>query len=83
MLFVFVETVSLYNSYVESVLEATKQIPEALHFDHLFLLGERDGVIQICDCDQQNMTYQRIPIPVEIRKICVLAGEAYEELKSQ
>lgn len=83
MLFVFTETVSLYDSYIKTVMETANHIPVPMHFDHLFLFGETDGAIQLCCCDQKALTYQRISVSSDIREKCDLAGEAYEKKKSQ
>lgn len=58
-LYVFVETVSLFDSYVHSVIEeiSTVQIEKRLTYDTIYL----DGTFEMCVCNMSNKTFIRIP----------------------
>ncbi len=63
MLYVFVETVSLFDSYILSLIEAVNDADYPLKYTRIIL----DGWFEIVDCDIINQKYRRYNITSELR----------------
>lgn len=64
MLYVFVDTVSLFNSYVVSVIQEARKTNEKLKYNKLIL----DGYYELCYCDLETQRYRRYNISKATRE---------------
>lgn len=64
MLYVFVQTVSLFDSYIVSIIEAVNDAIYPLKYTRIIL----DGWFEIIDCDIVNKQYYRYDITPELRQ---------------
>lgn len=65
MLYVFVDTVSLFDSYVVSVIQEARKTDEKLKYNKLIL----DGYYELCYCDLETQTFCRYNISKTIREL--------------
>lgn len=65
MLYVFVETVSLYDSYVYSIIDEVNKIDVPIKYNKLIL----DGYFEICYCDMTTRSFSRHFIPKNTREL--------------
>lgn len=67
MLYIFVETVNLFDSYIISLIEAVNDADYPLKYTRIIL----DGWFELCDCDVMNRKFYRHTITSEFRQgIC-------------
>lgn len=64
ILYVFVETVSLFDSYIMSIIEEVNNADYPLKYTRIIL----DGWFELCDCDIVNKKYCRYNITSEFRQ---------------
>ncbi|MCQ4021937.1 MULTISPECIES: hypothetical protein [unclassified Ruminococcus] len=64
MLYVFVETVSLFDSYIISLIKEVNATNYPLKYTRIIL----DGWFELCDCDIVNQSYCRHNITSELRQ---------------
>lgn len=65
MLYVFVDTVSLFDSYVASVIQEVRKTDEKLKYNKLIL----DGYYELCYCDLETQKYYRYNISKTTREL--------------
>lgn len=65
MLYVFVETISLYDSYVYSIIDEVNKIDVPIKYNKLIL----DGYFEICYCDMTTRSFSRHFIPKNTREL--------------
>lgn len=63
MLYVFTDTVSLFDSYVQTIIDKISSSSRKVTFDKIIL----DGYFELCLCDMNSSSYERHKIDKKIR----------------